>query len=380
MQDETIHPLTIVGAGPAGLYLSALLSKNSIPHILVDQAGEISGIGFGILLQDSIFHCLSLLGIDKEDVGVTGTHELKIFKNDDKELDAIHIEDPPVYSARRGALLEALASKVDQNLLHTKKELSSVEKYRNFSILKFSDGSIIKTKYVIGADGIKSMVRKSIFIEDATSNVYSAFYFWIKNTGEKMIKIYPDNGINVLILPTERDEDVLFITTNKKLTTEGKTNEQLCREVLSPNTPFLEHLISQIEFEKPSLLTIVRRTKKFRFANEASALIGDAAHGETPTLGWGTTIAIEDACVLGDQLSKYRDDYPKAFEGYYNLRKKRVAVLHHLTTVQELFFGIYSKQENFLRNILLFFAKPFASYFYNHIRRLYKKLYTYTLS
>lgn len=54
-------------------------------------------------------------------------------------------------------------------------------------------------------------------------------------------------------------------------------------------------------------------------------LIGDAAHPVLPYLAQGAALAIEDAFVLADALSRDRDDPAHALRTYEGLRKARVA-------------------------------------------------------
>lgn len=56
-----------------------------------------------------------------------------------------------------------------------------------------------------------------------------------------------------------------------------------------------------------------------------TALLGDAAHAMVPFLAQGAAMAIEDAAVLGAELTARPDNVPTAFAAYETERKLRVA-------------------------------------------------------
>jgi salicylate hydroxylase len=58
-------------------------------------------------------------------------------------------------------------------------------------------------------------------------------------------------------------------------------------------------------------------------------LLGDAAHPMLPFLAQGAAMAIEDATVLADRLTRSPDDIPGAFRGYERARMARTARAQH---------------------------------------------------
>lgn len=373
------HQIGIVGAGPAGLYLSAFLTKHKIPHLIFDQTNELTSIGFAVIMQDSMLSALAEIGLTKDDVGIVDSRTMEIIRDDKVVIDTIHVKDTPVHSGTRYGVLNAIKSKVDESALIVRKQLKNVEKEGDDYVLTFADGSIFRVAHLIGADGIRSAVRESLFVKNAIRTVYSALYLWVCNQARHSIKAYPSSGLTTLVIPTNEEESVLYLATDKRLDVKNKTAVQLARELLLNAGKAERELAEKIDDTKPTLVTLVRRTKQFRFIKGRAALIGDAAHGETPILGWGTTIAIEDAYVLGKQIVTHQTNIKKAFRNYYALRKKRVSVLHALTTLEETIFGLMPKSTNEFRVIVFHLIKPCMSLLYNHTRRLYKKLFTYKL-
>jgi len=59
------------------------------------------------------------------------------------------------------------------------------------------------------------------------------------------------------------------------------------------------------------------------WGNGRVVLIGDAAHAMSPMMGQGGCMAIEDACVLADEL-RHGSDIPAALAAFTQRRKPRV--------------------------------------------------------
>ena len=62
----------------------------------------------------------------------------------------------------RAAFLDALVELVDPNITHFNKRCTSISKSSTRSTVHFSDGSTHEADVIIGADGIKSIVRGSV--------------------------------------------------------------------------------------------------------------------------------------------------------------------------------------------------------------------------
>lgn len=376
---NTTDNIVIVGAGPAGLYLSAYLSKNNIETIVLDQAEQITSAGFAVILQENIFTALAAIGIPRENIHAISTYRMEVIREDTTLIDIINIEDAPVYTGTRTSVLDAIKQKVNLSNLKTGRQLVKIERANRLYILHFTDGTTHRAKYLIGADGIHSAVREQLFIKDAIRTVYSGLYFWLQGEAHTAIKALPSGGLNALVIPTEKNESVLFLATNKELDVKNKNTYELGKDLLRKAGKAEQVLADHIDESKPSLITFIRRTARFKFVKKNVALIGDAAHGETPILGWGTTIAVEDAYVLGKEIVRNQKNISKAFSNYYNLRKGRVRTLHLITTLEELFLGLFGKPANIVREHILYLLSPLVSILYNRTRKLYKKLFCYKL-
>ena len=94
------------------------------------------------------------------------------------------------------------------------------------------------------------------------------------------------------------------------------------------------------------------RKTPFRGGVGPVTLIGDAAHPMLPFLAQGAGMAIEDAAVLADMLSKYLDDPADALRAYEGARRLRTARAQAASRRQARIYGL-SGPEALLRNLAM---------------------------
>ncbi len=372
-----VHNIVIVGAGPADLYLSAYLSQNNIKYLLIEQAPiTSSALGFGILVQDSLLNCLSKININIDDLNIPLINKFDIYYDAGNKVADINL-DIPVYSTKRETLVKKIREKVNtENILYGNSVIDII-KNKNSYIIKLSDNKEIKSEYIIGADGIKSIVRSKFFYKKIVEVAYSGIYTWLKKESHhKMIGLY-GKDTSILHWPVDKNESVALVITKSKIDI-SRPVQDIFNTLLKDENNKIKELSRHFNFDKPQLITLIRRIKQFKFIKNNIALIGDAAHGETPMLGWGTTVAVEDAYVLANQIINNNENISKAFKSYYSIRRERVKHLHTLTSLEENLFGINAKITIF-RKPFFTLCKPINSFAYNKLRGLYRRVHNYNI-
>src|SRR5262249_59336943 len=82
----------------------------------------------------------------------------------------------PYYTFHRADLLNALASGLDHSAIHLGHRLTGLEERGDRTVLAFANGARVEAEMVIGADGVRSVVRQALYGGDNPS--YTAQMVW----------------------------------------------------------------------------------------------------------------------------------------------------------------------------------------------------------
>ena len=82
----------------------------------------------------------------------------------------------PYYSFHRADLLDALASGLEQRAVHLGHRLAGIEERGGGVILIFANGARVEADYVIGADGVRSVLRQTLY--GADNPAYTGQMVW----------------------------------------------------------------------------------------------------------------------------------------------------------------------------------------------------------
>jgi len=156
-------PITVLGAGLSGLTLGRCLLKRGIPAILYDRSSSAPRHSYGITLHPSSYRpLLALLGVDETafrrrlsvDAGNEGMGNVR-------QSMMVHPTgwETGSFRANRSRLEEMLREGLDVRWEH---ELGRVEEGSSGVQLCFKNGDSIQAESVIAADGVHSLVRKSL--------------------------------------------------------------------------------------------------------------------------------------------------------------------------------------------------------------------------
>ncbi|KAJ5568686.1 FAD-binding monooxygenase [Penicillium hetheringtonii] len=168
MVGRTLTSVAIIGGGPGGLGTAIALSKLPFLEVtLYEKNPEPRESGAGISLSTNAWKVLDLLGASE---GVKGgskenTHQRNAYTG--KIIDVI--EHPSTNQrgairARRTRLQQALLAKVPDGIIQYNKKLVCLENLPGDGVrLVFQDDTEVFADIVVGADGIHSIVRRSLF-------------------------------------------------------------------------------------------------------------------------------------------------------------------------------------------------------------------------
>ena len=166
--------ILIAGAGIGGLNAAAHLLKAGHHVSVFEQAPELAEVGAGIQMSANAMHGLIHLGLGPAiaRIGVRPkAYVFKLFETGEViqrfELSEEHerLHGAPYYQMHRADLHDLLAAKVrdlDRDAIRLNKRVTGFREDGTSVELRFADGGSASGDLLIGADGLKSVVRQQI--------------------------------------------------------------------------------------------------------------------------------------------------------------------------------------------------------------------------
>ena len=324
---ETVN---IIGAGIGGLTTALTLKQRGLNVNIYESSAEIKPVGAGIIIANNAMQVFQKLGI-QEKIEKAG-NKISFMKITDTKLNEISVVDLSEYEKKygvhniaihRGELQKILANELGNENINLSKRLSKIEKSDLFK-LTFEDNSTIECKLVIGADGLKSVVRNQLFEKSTLRNANQICWRGICEID------LPQKYHNELNEAWGKGKRFGFVKiSNKKVYWYALTNSKNVKsdevnltELFSEFHNDILNIISATKKKQVIISDIIYLKPIDKWQNENVCLVGDAAHATTPNLGQGACQAIEDAYVLGKLLDKGML-LESTFKEYENLRRKK---------------------------------------------------------
>lgn len=310
----------VVGAGIGGLSAAIALGRDGHAVTLIERDPEWSVYGVGIIQQANVVRAMDQLGVLETFLDAAfGFDAVEIFIPDGTRV--ARVPSPRLVEGRpsnvgisRRALQKVLADQARRFGAQVRlgMTVAALDDDGTGVTATFSDGTTGRYDVVIGADGVNSQVRGMI-LPDAETAQFTGQSVWRYNfprpDGLDALQVY--NGpTGVGLVPMSAELMYMFVTTpepdNPRYPREGIAAAM--RGKLARCAPMIRELAEQITDDSGVVyrpLNGVLVTGPW--AKGRIGLLGDAVHATTPHLGQGAGMAIEDAIVLADELSRARD-------------------------------------------------------------------------
>lgn len=336
----------IIGGGIGGIISALTLRHHGIEVELYERAEGNPEIGSAVQFTanvTNIFKRLGLLDVVKNcgsPVEVRNMREWNtgniISTNRLGDTIAERELGSPYLVFGRSELLDELAEYIPAGICHYGMKCTNVEQDENGVWATFDNGHVARGDVLIGADGIRSTVRRLIF--GAIDPVFSGKvayrglipgekvenfdgHKWIANAwpapGQFMLQNFAGrNTINLsLYRNNQRLEDFDTGTATAIVSTQEvldfvKDWEPSARGWLAQSADFLRWPLFDIEPLQ-------------EWSRGRVTLLGDAAHATLPFIGQGAGQGAEDASALGDALAHLPDDPVAALKLYEAFRLPR---------------------------------------------------------
>ena len=334
--------IAVIGGGIGGLTAArALLGRGLDVHVY-ESSPELREIGAGVALGPNAMKALRSLDLESPVRAIgyqSSRQELRTWKGR-----VISSVDSTISARRFGAsgctihradLLDVLARSVPASKVSLSARCEGVTTAGDSAAARFTDGTQIEADVIVGADGIHSAVRASLFGPDAP-----------QFTG----KICYRSVIPVADLPARRLEPYqgLWLGPHGTIVNYGVRRGELLNVVAHYEDATYQHesWIAECDREEileryrkwhPSMGEVFEAGKLWykwalydrdpipAWTTGRATILGDAAHPMLPYLGQGAGQAIEDGCVLAAALDRLSDDPAAALQLYERSRRPRAS-------------------------------------------------------
>jgi 2-polyprenyl-6-methoxyphenol hydroxylase-like FAD-dependent oxidoreductase len=325
-------PISIIGGGIGGLTTAITLHQRGLPIVVYESAPEIKAVGAGIIIANNAMQVFKDLGIDHH-ITQAGNRisDIKITDQQLKPLSLVSLakyeQQYGVYNVaiHRGTLQQILADALGYEHIQLNKRLSSITQQNKVFSLGFDDQTHTDTHLLIGADGIKSVVRQQLF---PPSYIRNAQQICWRGLCTLALATHYQHEINEAWGKGRRfgfvkinEQQVYWYALVNKKTTNSPTSEQLLN-IFADFHRAIRDIIAATESSQIIENDIIDLQPIYQWQQKGVCLLGDAAHATTPNLGQGACQAIEDAYILGKLLDKGKT-LEQAFPEYERLRLKK---------------------------------------------------------
>jgi len=338
----------IAGGGIGGLAAAVALLQRGIDVDVYEQAPELKEVGAGIQISPNgnkvldalgVFNTLKDLSCDpaRKEFRLWSTGKPWPMFSFGKTV--IERYGYPYLTVYRPDLHQSLADRVralKSDAIHLGRAVVGCEQDEQSAILVLKDGTKVSGDALIGADGVRSVIRNALWGPSDPS--FSGMVTWRGlipmeslplSMRESVGSTWIGPGGHVVSYPLHRSTIMNFVAT-----IEGKTwtssasflpgTHEECQQDFAGWHDDVQTMISLC----PTLLKwpLLKREPIPRWSQGRISLLGDAAHATLPFLAQGAVHSIEDGTVLARCLEKAPvEAVPTALARYEEARIERTS-------------------------------------------------------
>ncbi len=327
----------VIGGGIGGLCAAIGLRRLGVDATVCERADRFERLGAGLTLWANAVRALRVLGV-ADDVLARGAvvRRSAIRTASGRDLAVTDVAEhrqrygEPTIALHRGDLQEALLAALPADAVRLGMSCDGVVPEGDGVSVHFAGGAGERADMVVGADGIRSVVRP--YVLPAVALRYAGYTAW------RGVVASPDlvtagltseswgRGSRFGIVPINSREIYWFATANtpaggSQSPTERK--EFLRQRFAGWHDPVMR-LIEATPAEQILHNDIYDFPPQSCWSQGRVVLLGDAAHATTPNMGQGACMAIESSVVLCRALAE-ESTLPGALRRYQSERMPRTA-------------------------------------------------------
>jgi 2-polyprenyl-6-methoxyphenol hydroxylase-like FAD-dependent oxidoreductase len=319
MSETVVAPgrVAVIGAGPAGM--AAALSLHQAGHqvSLLERYKEARPAGNILNLWPPPIKALGLMGVDTVDLGAPCQAQFRSAAGRVRAVvrlpqDVIDAYGGGFIGLLRPELYERLLAALPPGLLRVDQEVTSFEQDERAVTLTFGDSHTEEYDVLVGADGIDSMVRRTLWGDEPKRehnlHIFGGFTF------DDTLGIEPGRcivshdratqGSWTAIRHKGRSGFQWWVLTAHDASTDFAGDYHATATALAAGFAHpLPHLVAATGPADVQRWVIRDRKPLKQWSKGRATVIGDAAHPTSPYAAYGAGMATEDGYFLGRRLA-----------------------------------------------------------------------------
>ncbi|MEU1386040.1 MULTISPECIES: FAD-dependent monooxygenase [unclassified Nonomuraea] len=307
----------ISGASIAGTSLAYWLRRHGCTVTVVERAPAVRTGGYKVDIRGAALDVIGRMGLlDAVTARSTG---MRVATHYDRKGRAVATMDADLFGGRAGDDAEIMRGDLNELLYDLTRD--DAEYLFGDSVTAVSDDGLVTFEHaaprrfdlIVGADGMRSNIRRIVFGEDARyvrDLGYHISICTVPNTlgldREEAVHAAPGRTANVYSTRQDGAAKALFMWASQPLSYDHRDTGR--------QKDLLAEAMAGVEWEVPALLGAVRDADDFYFDSVSQVhmdswskgrvvLLGDAAYCASPASGQGTSLAIVGAYVLAGELA-----------------------------------------------------------------------------
>lgn len=356
--------IAIIGGGIGGTSAAYALLRQGHEVEVFEQAPAFGEVGAGVQITPNAVKAIKGLGLYDKFKAMAFFPKAVVGRNWKTAQENFRIDlgqefrdhyDAPFIHVHRADLLDLFVNELPARICHFNKTCTGVSTEGDRAVATFADGTSHEADLIVGADGVRSVVRRTLFGDGDLRWTGHQAYRALVPTGGVVDYVNPDStfwmgpNAHVVTYYVKGGDmvNIVAVTEAEEWVAESWSTKASRDEMLADFQGWdasLEELFSHVEdvynwglFDRDPMTT---------WTKCRVTLLGDACHPMLPFLSQGAAMAIEDGFVLGEALGLFPGSLDRALAAYEAERLPRTSRVqlearergrtYHLPTEEEM--------------------------------------------